>query len=230
LLSLTAGSIAQEATIRKNLSSRLPDFSEIDSVTKSKIPGIYEVRVNKAEIYYTDATGDFLFQGSVIDTKSKRNLTMERLEKLQAIRFEDLPFKDSFTIIKGKGERKLAIFEDPNCGFCKRFEKDFQNVDNVTVNVFLYPILGPDSRIKAKAIWCNNDRASAWGSWILNEKPATALLPCDDTALERNLAFGQRYRIEGTPTLILADGSRIPGAADAKKVEKLLAGASAGAH
>ena len=215
---------AQEALIRKNLGSRLPQFKQIDSISKTPFGGVYEVRINGAELYYTDAQGNYLIQGSILDTKKSENLTQERINKLTAIRFEDLPFKDSFTIVKGKGERKLAIFEDPNCGYCKRFEKDFQSVDNVTVSVFLYPILGPDSKVKAKNIWCANDRGSAWQNWILREAPATPVLPCDDTALERNAAFGTRFKIEGTPTLILSDGTRAPGAADAKQVEKLLAG------
>jgi thiol:disulfide interchange protein DsbC len=214
---------AQEQVIRKNLAKRLPEFKVIDEVVKLPMPGLYEVRINGTELYYTDAQGNYLLQGNLMDTQSKKNLTKLRTDKLMAIRFEDLPKKDFFTIVRGNGQRKIAVFEDPNCGFCKRFEKDFQEVDNVTVQVYLYPILGPDSKEKSKKIWCSKDREAAWKDWILNQVASSGgVMPCDTTALDRNLDFGQRYRVEGTPTLFLADGRRVPGAVDAKQVEKLL--------
>jgi thiol:disulfide interchange protein DsbC len=214
---------AQESTIRKNLTKRLPEFKSIDAVTKMPAPGMYEVRINGTDIYYTDAQGDYLMQGNLVNTKTLKNLTKEKLDKLMAIKFEDLPKKDSFTIVRGNGQRKIAIFEDPNCGFCKRFEKDFAEVDNVTVSVYLYPVLGADSKEKSKKIWCSKDRALAWHEWMMNQVASTGgIMPCDTTPLDRNLDFGQRYRVEGTPTLFLADGRRVPGAIDAKQVEKLL--------
>lgn len=223
LASLSLGLCAQEAQIRKNLAQRLPEFKNIDAVQKLPMPGLYEVRINGTDLYYTDAQGSYLMQGNLVDTQSKKNLTKDRLDKLMAIKFEDLPKKDFFTIVRGNGQRKIAVFEDPNCGFCKRFEKDFEAVDNVTVNVYLYPILGPDSKEKSKKIWCAKDRGQAWQDWILNQVASSGgIMPCDTTAMERNLDFGQRYRIEGTPTLFLADGRRVPGAVDAKQIEKLL--------
>ena len=181
------------------------------------------MRINGTDIYYTDAQGDYLMQGNLVNTKTLKNLTKDKLDKLMAIKFEDLPKKDSFTIVRGNGQRKIAIFEDPNCGFCKRFEKDFAEVDNVTVSVYLYPILGPDSKEKSKKIWCSKDRAVAWHDWMTNQITSTGgVMPCDTTPLDRNLDFGQRYKVEGTPTLFLADGRRVPGAVDAKQVEKLL--------
>jgi thiol:disulfide interchange protein DsbC len=214
---------AQEAAIRKNLAERLPEFKAIESVTKLPVAGWYEVRINGTDIYYTDAKGDFLMQGNLVNTQTKKNLTREKLDKLMAIKFEDLPRKDAFTIVRGNGQRKIAVFEDPDCGFCKRFEKDFEGIDNVTVSVYLYPILGSESKEKSKRIWCAKDRTQAWRDWMLNQVNLTGgVMPCDTTALDRNLAFGQRYRIEGTPTLFLADGRRVPGAQDAKQVEKLL--------
>jgi thiol:disulfide interchange protein DsbC len=223
---LAMGAIAQEATIRKNLANRLPEFKTIDEVVKLPMPGIYEVRINGTDIYYTDAKGDYLMQGNLVNTQTKSDLTKEKLDKLMVVEFEKLPKADSFTIVRGDGKRKIAIFEDPNCGYCKRFEKDFQAVDNVTVSVYLYPVLGADSIEKSKKIWCSKDRSASWAGWILNQVPlAGGVMPCDTSALTRNLAFGQRYKIEGTPTLIFADGRRVPGAVDAKQVEKLLADA-----
>ena len=204
---------AQEDVIRKNLPARLPQFKQIDEVRKSEIPGLYEVRVDGVEIYYTDAKADFLIEGSLIDTRNKRNLTEERVEKLTAIKFESLPIKDAFTVVRGNGERKMAVFEDPNCGYCKRFERDLQKVDNVTIYMFLYPILGADSVEKSKAIWCAKDRGTAWLDWMLREQPASSASGgCDATALSRNVELGRKYKINGTPTLLFTNGSRVPGA------------------
>ena len=220
------GAIAQEAVIRKNMAERVPQLKAIDEVTKTGIPGVFEVRINGTEIYYTDAQANYLFQGNLIDTKQRRNLTEERVEKLTAVKFEALPLKDAFTIVRGNGQRKLAVFEDPNCGYCKRFERDLQKVDNVTIYMFLYPILGPDSNEKSKAVWCSKDRGQAWQDWMVRDQPASAAAAmCDTTALTRNVELGRTYKITGTPTLIFSNGTRVPGAIDSKQVEKLLAGA-----
>jgi len=115
------------------------------------------------------------------------------------------------------------VFEDPNCGYCKRFEKDMKTVDNVTVYLFLYPVLGPDSAAKSRDIWCSKDKGKAWGDWMeANAKPATAAASCDVAALQRNVEFGRKYNITGTPTLIFSDGTRAPGAIPAEQVEKQL--------
>ncbi len=220
---LSQAAWAQEDVIRKNLPARLPQFKQIDEVRKSEIGGLYEVRVDGSEIYYTDAKADFLIEGSLIDTRSKRNLTEERVEKLTAVKFDSLPLKDAFVVVRGNGERKLAVFEDPNCGYCKRFERDLQKVDNVTIYMFLYPILGADSVEKSKAIWCAKDRVAAWLDWMLRDQSATsAAAGCDATALSRNVELGRKHKINGTPTLLFTNGSRVPGAVDAKKVEQML--------
>ena len=224
---LSQAAWAQEDVIRKNLPARLPQFKQIDEVRKSEIGGLYEVRVDGSEIYYTDAKADFLIEGSLIDTRSKRNLTEERVEKLTAVKFDSLPLKDAFIVVRGNGERKLAVFEDPNCGYCKRFERDLQKVDNVTIYMFLYPILGADSVEKSKAIWCAKDRVAAWLDWMLRDQSATsAAAGCDATALSRNVELGRKHKINGTPTLLFTNGSRVPGAVDAKKVEQMLAQAA----
>lgn len=212
---------AQEATIRKNLAERIPQLQKIDEVSKSPMPGLYEIRVNGTEIFYTDAEGNYLVQGNLIDTRQRRNLTEERVDKLNAISYDALPLKDAFTIVRGNGQRKLAVFEDPNCSYCKRFERELQKVDNVTIQLFLYPILGADSVEKSKQIWCAKDKAKVWNDWMVRDQlPKSA--SCDSAALERNVEFGRKYKITGTPTLIFADGSRVPGAIDAAQVEKHL--------
>jgi thiol:disulfide interchange protein DsbC len=222
---IAVGSVqGQEATIRKNLGARLPTLQKIDEVRKTPMPGLYEVRVNESEIYYTDAKGDFLLQGNLLDTRKRRNLTEEREAQLSAISFDSLPLKDALVVVRGNGKRKLAVFEDPNCGYCKRLERDMQKIDNITIYTFLIPILGADSLEKAKHIWCAKDKAQAWENWMLFEqKPEPA--KCDTTALERNLAFSRQHKITGTPTLFFRDGTRIPGAISADDLEKRLAGA-----
>ena len=220
---IAATAHAQEAAIRKTLAERLPQLGKIDEINKTPMSGLFEVRVGN-ELFYTDADGNFLIQGNLIDTKLQRNLTEERMDKLMAIDFSALPVKDAFTIVRGNGKRKVAVFEDPNCGYCKRFERDLQKVDNVTVYMFLYPILGSDSTDKSRNIWCAKDRAKAWLDLMVRDQAAPAA-SCDTGALARNLEFGRKYKITGTPTLVFADGSRVPGAIGGAQVEKMLADA-----
>ncbi|WP_372656804.1 DsbC family protein [Hydrogenophaga sp.] len=221
LAALSLGAAAQEATIRKNLAERLPNLPKIDEVSKTPMPGLYELRVNQSEIFYTDAEGNFLIQGALIDTQAKVNLTEQRTDKLSAISFSDLPLKDAFTIVRGNGKRKMAVFEDPNCGYCKRFERDLEKIDNVTVHVLLYPILSPDSADKSRNIWCAKNKGKTFTDWMVRDitpPPAS----CDTALLARNVEFGKKYRITGTPTIFFADGTRVPGAIGADRIEKFL--------
>lgn len=214
----------QEAQIRKNLTERVPQMPRIEEVSRTPMPGLFEVRLSTNEIYYSDAEGNFLISGQLIDTKNRRNLTEEREAKLNAIDFASLPVKDAITIVRGNGKRKLAVFEDPNCGYCKRFERDLAKVDNITVYLFLYPVLGANSVEKSKAIWCAKDPASAWHATMLNDQ-APSGASCNTGAIDRNLELGRRHKITGTPTLIAQDGTRVPGAINTSQIEKLLADA-----
>ena len=215
--------MADDASIRKNLAERLPNLPAIDEISKMPMAGLFEVRINGTDIFYTDADGNFLIQGSVFDTKARSNLTEIRTNKLSAIDFAALPLKDAFTIVRGNGKRKIAVFEDPNCGYCKRFERDMQKVDNATFYMFLYPILGADSTSKSNSLWCAKDRAKAWQDWMVRDVAIAAAATCDTSALTRNVEFGKKHKITGTPTMFFADGTRVPGAVDAQQVEKLLA-------
>jgi len=214
-----------EATIRKNLSERIPQIPKIEEITPTPLTGIYELRLSTNEIYYSDAAGNYLIQGSLIDTKSKRNLTEEREAKLSAVDFNALPLKDAITLVSGNGKRKLAVFEDPNCGYCKRFERDLAKVDNVTVYMFLLPVLGPNSVEKSRNVWCAKDPAAAWVNLMQKDIP-TPNAQCNTAAIERNLEFARKYKITGTPTLVAQDGTRVPGAINSTQIEKLLADAS----
>ena len=218
---------AQESAIRKTLAERIPQLEKIDEVQSTPMPGLYEVRMG-TDVFYTDAKGNYLIQGELIDTKARRNLTEDRIAKLSAVDFAALPLADAFTVVHGTGARKLAVFEDPNCGYCKRFERDLQKVQDVTIYTFLYPILSPDSAEKSRNIWCAKDRVAAWQDHMLREK-VTPPASCDTSALQRNLAFGKKFKITGTPTLIFVDGSRVPGAINDTEVEKRLAQAQSSA-
>lgn len=226
MLACSLGSaFAQEAQIRKNLAERLPALSKIDEVSKTPMNGLYEIRVNDSDIFYTDAEGNFLLQGNLIDTKGKRNLTEERQEKLNAISFDSLPLKDAFVQVRGNGKRKMAVFADPNCGYCKRFERDLEKVNDVTIHTFLLPILSADSAEKAKNLWCAKDKSKAWADWMVRDQ-AISKATCDASALERNLTFSRKYKITGTPTVFFADGTRVPGAIGVQQIEKMLTSAT----
>ena len=225
-LSITsAWAQGHEANIRKNLSERIPQIPKIEEITPTPLAGIYELRLSTNEIYYSDAQGNFLIQGNLIDTKSKRNLTEEREAKLSAVDFNALPLKDAITIVHGNGKRKLAVFEDPNCGYCKRFERDLAKIDNVTVYLFLMPVLGPGSVEKSRNVWCAKDPAAAWVN-LMQKDIAPAAAQCNTAAIDRNLDFGRKYKITGTPTLVAQDGTRVPGAINSTQIEKLLADAT----
>ena len=213
---------ADEAAIRKNIAERLPDFPKIDEVSKTSIPGLYELRIG-SDILYADEQGNHLLEGQLIDTKSRVNLTGARVAKLTAIDFKTLPFKDAMVVKQGTGERKLAVFADPNCTYCKKFERDLLTVKDVTVYTFLYPILGPDSGEKSKAIWCAKDSMKAWRDWMIKGVPAASGADCDISAIQRNVVLGRNHKINGTPGLVFEDGTHMPGALGAEQIEKQLA-------
>ena len=228
ILLAAAPALAQEAVIRKNLAERLPNFPKIDEITKTPIPGVWEIRIGM-EVLYTDDNGDHIIQGSLFDTKEKANLTEKRVAQLTAIDFKTLPFKDAMVVKQGNGSRKVAIFADPNCGYCKRFERDILAAKDVTIYTFLYPVLGDDSTAKSRAIWCTKDAQATWRAWMIDGKaPPKTMGECDASAIDRNVAFGQKYRVNGTPAIIFEDGMRVPGAIPLERFEKQLADAKAG--
>ena len=219
---LAQAAVAQEALIRKNIAERLPDFPKIDEVTKTPIPGVYELRVG-TELVYSDERGEHIIQGTLIDTKTGVNLTEARIDKLTAIDFANLPLKDAIVYKQGNGARKLVVFADPNCGYCKKFERESLQVKDVTVYTFLYSILGGDSPEKSRNIWCAKDATTVWREWMVNGAvPPRAMAQCDAGALQRNLAMGKKYRVNGTPALVFDDGKRVPGALPPAQIEAQL--------
>lgn len=214
-----AGKLSGEATIKRTLEGKLGGI-KVDAVTKTPYLGLYEVRLEN-EILYTDEKMNYIFSGNIIDGRSMQNLTEKRLRELTAVKWENLPLDAALKTVHGNGKRTLAVFSDPNCPYCKRFEKDLVKVDDVTIYTFLYPILSQDSHEKSKAVWCSADKSKAWGELMLNGTvPAAAR--CDNP-IDKNLELGRKYRVTGTPTLIFANGERVPGAIPAAQIEKLLA-------
>ena len=228
LAALCGAASAQEAVIRKTLPERLPQLPKIDDVTRTAIPGLWEVRYGGTEILYSDEKGEHIFvNGSLVETKTRTDLTEARIEKLLAVSWDKLPMKDAVLIRQGTGTRKLAVFVDPNCGYCKRFERDVAGIKDLTVYTFLIPILGPDSITKSRDIWCAKDPAKVWRAWMLDGvAPPKAAASCDTAAVDRNLAFSRANRINGTPAVFFEDGTRKPGAIPAEMIEKLLLAAA----
>lgn len=210
-----------EANIKKSLEPRLGG-AKIESVKETPYAGLYEVRV-AGDILYTDKKGEYLIIGHVYDAKTTRDLTRERIDDINKVKFSDLPFDDAIKQVKGDGKRVIAIFEDPNCGYCKKLRQTaLKDLTNVTIYTFMYNILAPDSFTKSTNIWCSPDRAKAWDDWMVNGKPAPAAAANCKAPNDTVLALGQKLHITGTPSIFFADGTRIPGAVDLPTLEKKL--------
>lgn len=208
--------------VKAAFKKKFPEVS-VDSVRKVPYGNLFEI-VAGGEVFYTDEKTSYLFLGSIVDTKSKENVTEARTRQVNAIKFESLPLDSAIKITRGNGMRKVAIFEDPNCGYCRRMEQDILGVNDITVYVFLYPILAPDSMEKSKNVWCSADRGQAWLDLMLKNKPAAAAdAKCDTSAIEKTLAYGRGKRVQGTPTIIFEDGDRVGGAMKREDFDKKLA-------
>lgn len=220
---LTARADATEDTIKKNIEPRLGAGVKVTDVKKTPYAGLYEVQV-EGDVLYTDANAKYLFIGRVVDTQTYHDYTKERVDAINQIAFADLPLNAAIKTVKGNGKRKIAIFEDPNCGYCKKLHKEtLSTLDNVTIYTFPYNILSPDSAVKSRNIWCSSNPSKAWSDWMVSGKEAPeAPASCKDVN-DQVLALGQKLRITGTPTLFFTDGSRIPGAIDPASLEKKLA-------
>ena len=214
-----------EANIKRMMETRLKPGTVIDSVTKTPFFGLYEVRVG-GEIVYTDEKVNYIFHGTVLDGKTMENLTQERIDKLSQIKFDDLPVASSIKMVNGSGKRRIAYFADPNCGYCKKFEREsLAQLKDTTIYIYLYPILSPDSVVKSKAIWCSSDKLKAWNDWMVKGQAPSAPGSCE-TPIESVQAIGQRMRVNATPTIFLANGRRIPGAISLAQLESAIVEAS----
>ena len=222
LSSLIAGAaFADEAAIKKSMKARFPEAT-VKSVTKTPYAGLYEVFM-EGQLVYTDENADYLFIGNVIDAKKQRNLTEARVAKLTEVKFNTLPLDLAIKTVKGDGKRKIAVFADPDCPFCKKFETDLKSVKDITVYTFLFPIEGlhSGSTEKAKAIWCAPDRSKAWEEWITQGIAPKNSGACD-TPVAKVEALAKKLFVSGTPTVFFANGRRVPGAIPAAQIEEIL--------
>ena len=211
-----------EAALKKLIEPKLGEGVKVTSVAKTPYSGLYEVVVED-DIFYTDAKAQYIFVGNVIDLKSHKNLTRAKLEGMNSVKFKDMPIELALKQVSGNGKRVIAIFEDPNCIYCKRIRKELAKIDNVTIYTFMYDILSEDSAVKSKNVWCSADPAAAWTDWMTKGKvPAAAPATCTNEPHQKILELGAKLKINGTPALFFEDGSRIPGFVDAAAIEEKL--------
>jgi thiol:disulfide interchange protein DsbC len=208
----------QEQQLKVEIQKKLGANAKVKSVSPAPVSGLYEVLVGN-DIFYTDASGKYLIQGEIIELASGKNITEQRQTDLNRIKWSDLTPANAIKNIRGNGSRQLAVFSDPNCGYCKRLEKSLQQLDNVTIYTYLIPILSPDSAQKSKQIWCSSDPYKAYIDWMVNGIAPSGKGECA-TPLDKNMAFAKTYGITGTPTLFFTDGSRFPGAVQITDIEK----------
>lgn len=213
-----------EAVIKKTLLGKFSD-ANVQNVRKTPYAGLYEVLMD-GQLFYTDEKVSYFFVGNVIDAKTQRNITEERMRDLMRVKFDALPLDAAIKQVKGNGSRKLVVFSDPDCPFCKRLEAELAKVTDVTIYTFLYPIasLHPQAGDKVKAVWCAPDRAKAWDELINKGTVPQNGAKCDTSALAKIAELGAKLKVNGTPTLVFADGSRVPGMVPAAQLEKLLNG------
>jgi thiol:disulfide interchange protein DsbC len=223
LLTMSQFAIADEASLKKAIEAAYPKF-KIESVIKTPYPGLYEVFMG-GQIVYTDEKLSFLIaEGRLVDPKTKRDVTGERMEELNKVDFNSLPLDQAIKVVKGNGSRKLVVFSDVDCPYCKRLEQnELINVTDVTIYTFLYPLvqLHPDSAAKSKSIWCASNRVKAWNDWIFNNELPAKSGNCE-VPIEKIGELAKKIGVTSTPTLIFADGKRMQGAQPYKEIEKYM--------
>lgn len=221
---ISSVTLAGESDIRKAIESAYPGV-KISHIAKSPINGIFEVSTDGPQgplVVYSDNMGEHLLIGDLLNIKNKRNLTRERMDKLTEVNWDSLPLHNAIKVVKGDGSRKLAVFSDPDCPYCKKAEVELNKLDNVTVYNFAYPLpMHPDAGRKAILVWCSKDRAKAWQDLMLRGIVPTGKADCKNP-IEDNLALGEKLRIDGTPAMIFPNGKRIPGYVDATRLEAML--------
>lgn len=215
--------LADEVSLRKAIESTYPKV-HVGQITKTPYGGLYEAVIN-GQIVYTDEKFSFLIvDGGLIDTRSKKDVTKERMQELMKIDFSMLPLDKAIKVVKGNGARKIAVFSDPDCPFCKRLEQEeLIKLDNVTIYTFLYPLeqLHPDAARKSSLIWCAPDRAEAWKNWVLNNQLPKSTADCQ-APIEEVTELGISLGVNGTPTIFMSSGRRVQGAYPADELEKLM--------
>lgn len=219
---------AGEKEVRQAVRALAPE-AKVVSVSKTPLPDLYEVVVDGPRglaVVYASGKGEHILVGELLDVKNRRNLTGERMERLNAVNFDSLPLNQAIKMVQGNGKRRLAVFSDPDCPFCRKLEPELAKLNDVTIYIFPYPLpMHPDAGRKSKLVWCSQNRLQAWQDLMLrNRLPEGGRTDCEHP-VDKNLALGQRLRIDGTPALIFGDGRRVPGYAEAERIEQILASA-----
>ncbi len=220
---VAAGAVADDAKIRKALEPKLGG-ARIEGIQAAPVAGLFEVRFRSAEglqIVYTDASGDYILSGNLYDARTDRNLTEERVRKLSAIRFDTLAFDQAVKIQRGNGRRVLAMFSDPHCPACQQFEKTLQEIDDITVYVFMFPVIRPELADHSRSVWCAPDRAKAWLDIALRRRQPLSNVTCANP-VDKTLELGRSLNVRATPTLFFANGERYSGALPADKLKAIL--------
>jgi len=228
LIMMAFSAIADEAAVRRMIQSRAGEDTRIEQVRRIAGSSLYEVTIRGPkgrQLLYADERAPVVVVGQLLDGRSGANLTEERLRKLNAIEWTTLPFADAITTRRGNGRRKVAVFSDPNCPYCKRFEKDLASLDDITVHIFLFPVIRPESVPLTKAVWCSRDRAKAWNDLMLRDIEPTAAPDCD-TPVERLVDFGRSLGASSTPTWFIETGERYSGAIPLEETRRILDEAS----
>jgi thiol:disulfide interchange protein DsbC len=223
-VALSSAALADEAELRRTLEPKLG--VQIDGIEAGPVPGLYEVRYRSpqgVQVIYVDATGNYVIQGKIYDLRAERDLTEERLRKLNAIKFESLPLDLAVKIQRGDGKRVLAMFSDPYCPACRQFERSLAQIDNVTIYVFMYPVIRPENTDHSRMVWCSADRAKAWLELAAAPKPKVpnAAKSCGDP-VDKVLKLGRSLAVNSTPTLVLANGERVSGGLSTEDLKELL--------
>lgn len=220
-LTLATSVLADEASLKKTIEATYPKI-KIDSIAKTPFPGLYEIYVD-GQIMYSDEKFNFLItEGRLVNPKTKQDITSARLDELNRIDFATLPLDLAIKVVKGNGSRKLAVFSDPDCPYCKKLEqKELVNITDVTIYTFLFPLeqLHPDAANKSRAIWCSSDKVKAWQDWIISGQLPKTVNTCD-TPVEKIAYLARQLRVTSTPTLFFEDGRRMLGAYPAAEIEK----------
>jgi len=217
----SAGEDEEIAKVASAIKQMLGGRTELQGVARTPIPGLYEVSA-AGGIIYTDSSARYIINGAMVDAKTGANITTARISDINRVKWSDLPLENAIKTVKGNGQRRMAVFADPYCPYCKQLEQSLQYIDNVTIYTFLYPVISDDSEAKSRQIWCSADRSKAWQEWMLKRIPRVSS-NCK-APLQENLRLGEKLHISGTPGIIFSDGSRHTGAIDVPTLAKKLEG------
>ncbi|MDN4571857.1 thiol:disulfide interchange protein [Pandoraea cepalis] len=238
---LCAYSIASQAGFKEEFTKKFPAAQ--GAQIERAFPGFYSV-VKGSEIYFVRDDMSILIAGNVVDLKSNRSLTAALQAKAEDNRPKlDVAQLDLNDAIKfGQGSRRLFVFSDPDCPYCRTLEGSLSQLSDVTIYIFPFPLaqLHPNAPGVSEAIWCQADRAQAWRDYqglaklVSPDRLMSAWRdhlrqrgqpeqPLCANPIARNLALGEKWRIAGTPALVFEDGALIPGAVPAERIEAQLA-------